>query len=64
VSRIPLFRLIAVFAVWLPASGAGGPCVTPATHGVTLSWVASTSPNIVGCKTREAALISRRWRLE
>jgi len=26
----------------------GGPCVTPTTHGVSLSWVASTSANVAG----------------
>ena len=26
----------------------GGPCVTPTTHGVTLTWTASTSANVAG----------------
>ena len=26
----------------------GGPCVTPTTHGVTLTWTASTSSNVAG----------------
>ena len=26
----------------------GGPCSTPTTHGVTLTWVASTSANLAG----------------
>src|SRR5262245_26502842 len=26
----------------------GGPCITPTTHGVSLTWAASTSANIAG----------------
>jgi len=29
-------------------AAAGQPCVTPTTHGVSLSWVASTSSNLKG----------------
>jgi hypothetical protein len=37
-----------VFVQRVVNASLGGPCVTPTTHGVTLTWTASTSANVAG----------------